>query len=130
LDLDVGMSGEPGGDGAALPVRQEIDGAATFEIADDRSIALALEPGEIVDADHPNGRWRRCCPPAQEAQQRVGADRYREAFGKPFSGTAAEHEGNRVREHVEREVRRAWAWMRSRAKRSVKTRRSHTAFRQ
>ena len=41
-DRDLGMACEPVRDGGALPIRQEIDGAATLEVADDRSIALAL----------------------------------------------------------------------------------------
>ena len=61
------MSSELVGDGAALPIRQEIDGAAAFEIADDRSVALALEPGEIVDADDADGGGHQSCAPTQEA---------------------------------------------------------------
>ena len=35
------------------------------------------------------------------AQQRVGAHRHRQAFGKPFRRTAAQREGDRVGEDVE-----------------------------
>ena len=95
------MGGRPVRDGAALPVRQQIDGAAALKIADDRSVALALQPGKVVDADHANRGGRRSCTPPQEAQQRVGADRHGESFCKPSSRTAAEREGDRVDEHVE-----------------------------
>ena len=100
-DLDIGMRGKPVRDGGALTVRQEVDGAATFEIADDRPIALALQPGEIVDADDADGgrRWCRAAP--EQAQQSVGAHRHGEALGEPFAGAAAKHEGDRVGERVE-----------------------------
>ena len=100
-NFDRGMSREPIRHGAAFPIRQQVDRAAALEIADDRSIALPLQPSEIVDADHTDiGRcWR--CTPAQKTQQRVGAHRYGQAFCEPFSGPAAEHESDRMREPVE-----------------------------
>jgi hypothetical protein len=67
-----------------------------LEVADDGSVALALQPGEVVDADHANIGRRRWCAPAQEAQQGVGAHRHGQAFGEPFAGSAAEHEGDGV----------------------------------
>ena len=100
-DLDARMGCEPGRDGATLPVRQKVDGASTFEIADDRAIALALEPGENVDANRADVGWRRCRAPAQEAQQRVNAHRHGQAFDKPLPGPAAQREGDGVGEDVE-----------------------------
>ena len=49
-----------------LRVQKHIDGAAALEIADDGSISLALELGEIVDADHADVRRRGWCAPAQD----------------------------------------------------------------
>ncbi len=95
------MLGEPVRDGGALAVRQEVNGAAALEVADDGSVALALQPGEVVDADHANIGRRRWCAPAQKAQQGVGAHRHGQAFGEPFAGSAAEHEGDGVGEPVE-----------------------------
>ena len=100
-DLDARMGREPSRDGATLPVRQEVDGASAFEIADDRAIALALEPGEVVDANHADVGWRRCRAPAQEAQQCVNAHRHGQAFGKPLPGSAAQREGDGVAEDLE-----------------------------
>jgi hypothetical protein len=92
-DLDVGMGGEPVCDGTALPVRQEADGAASLQVADDRSTALAPQPGEIIGPDHANIGRRRWCAPPQEAQQRADAHRHGKAFGEHFGGPAAEREG-------------------------------------
>ncbi len=100
-DLDAGMGGKSARNGATLPIRQEIDGAATLEIADDRPVALTFLPSEIVDADDTNIGRPRCRAPAQEAQQRVGAHQHGEASGDSFSGTAAEGKGDRVGEDVE-----------------------------
>ena len=88
-DFDAGTLGKPGGDRASLPVRQEIDDLARLEITQDRPVTLALAPSEVVDADnlHAGRRWRRA--PAQDAQQRVGADRHAQPIGKPFARAAA-----------------------------------------
>ena len=123
------MGSEPIRDAATLPVRQEIDGAAMLEVADDCSIALALQPGEVVNADHANIGSRQCHAPPQEAQQRVGADRHGEASSEPFSGTAAEGEGDRMGEHVEARGASSVSLDEILRNRSVKIRRSHEAFR-
>ena len=95
------MGRELNRDGDALPVRQEVGGASAFETGDDRAIALALEPGEVVNANHADVGWRRCRAPAQEAQQRVIAHRHGQAFGKPLPGAAAQREGDGVAKDFE-----------------------------
>ena len=50
-DLDAGMGREPVRDSATFPVRQEIDGAATLEVTNDRPIILAIQLGEVVNAE-------------------------------------------------------------------------------
>ncbi len=97
-DLDAGTFREPVGDRASLPVRQEIDDPASLEIAQDRPIALSSPPGEIVDADDldAGGRWRGA--PAQDAEQRVRADRHGQALDEPRTRAAAKHQGNARRE--------------------------------
>lgn len=51
--LDPGMSLEPLGDGLGVPLRQESDGLAAFEINEHRAIRLAFAEREIV---HPKDR--------------------------------------------------------------------------
>ena len=43
---------QPGHDRVALPIRQDVDDRAPFQIDDDSAVAVAAPPREVVDADH------------------------------------------------------------------------------
>ena len=50
-DFDLRMLTQPGRDRRRLAIRQQVDDGTPFEIADQRSIALSLAPGPVVDPD-------------------------------------------------------------------------------
>ena len=52
-DADRGVRGEPGGDCCCLAIRQDVDDATLFQIADDRAVAVAALPGPVIDPHHP-----------------------------------------------------------------------------
>ena len=58
-DLDAELGRKPVCDSAAFPVRQQINGALAFEVADNGSVTLALEPREVSDADDAHVGRRR-----------------------------------------------------------------------
>lgn len=74
--LDAGMSREPLGDGRGVPLRQESDGLAAFEIDAPRALRLAFAERAIVPpTDRGGGRlWPSHL--AQDAQQRVPTHRH------------------------------------------------------
>jgi hypothetical protein len=63
--LDPGMCLEPLGDGLSVPLRQESDGLAAFEINEHRAIRLAFAEREIV---HPKDRGGGSLWPRELAQ--------------------------------------------------------------
>lgn len=57
-DLDAGMAFGPGCDRVDISIRQQIEDAVALKIANERSVALPLAPGQVVDADHTRHfRW-------------------------------------------------------------------------
>lgn len=50
-DFDLRMLTQPGSDRRRLAIRQQVDDGTPLEIADQRSIALSLAPGPVVDPD-------------------------------------------------------------------------------
>jgi hypothetical protein len=51
-DFDARMVGQPRLNSGWMPVWQEVDDPATFEIADNGAVALATLPREVVDTDN------------------------------------------------------------------------------
>ena len=51
-DLDAGVLLEPGAYGRYGAVREEVHGPATFEVHQDRAVAVAALQGEIVQPQH------------------------------------------------------------------------------
>ncbi len=101
-DLDPGMPLQPVGHGGGLAVGQQVDDLATFQIAQDRAVALTAPPGPIIDAEH--ARCAVCLrgsATSHEAQQRVGADRQAEAPRQACAGFTAERETEVVLEVAE-----------------------------
>jgi hypothetical protein len=47
------MPCQPGCRCRGFPIRQNVDDASPFQIADDRAVAVTPLPGKIIDADHP-----------------------------------------------------------------------------
>ena len=56
---DLGESGQPRLDRSSLPVGQQIDDPALLQIPQQRAVALATLPGEIVDAKDVDGTGQR-----------------------------------------------------------------------
>jgi hypothetical protein len=84
--LDPGMALEPRGDGLGVPLRQERDGLAAFELNAHRAIRLAVAAREIV---HPKARGGGSLWPsdlAPDAQPRVPTHRH-------VPGVAQQHAG-------------------------------------
>ena len=101
-DLDAGMPLQPVGHGGGLAVGQQVDDLASFQIAQDRAVALTAPPGPIIDAEH--SRCALCLrgsATSHEAQQRVGADRQAEAPRQACAGFTAERETEVVLEVAE-----------------------------
>lgn len=93
-DFDARMTFQPSRDRVGISVRQQIEDAVAFQIADDRSVALPLAPGPVDDADHPR-RVRRLEPGcADHPQQRVAAYRHGEFARQARAGFTADREAD------------------------------------
>lgn len=74
-------------------VRQQIEDAAALQIANDRSVALPLAPGPVVDADHPR-RVRRLEPDCADHPQHIAAFRHGEFARQARAGFTADREAD------------------------------------
>ncbi|ANV23037.1 hypothetical protein BA939_26765 [Rhizobium sp. S41] len=81
-DADLRLVREPGLGRRRLPIRQESNGFAPFQIADDGPIALISSPRPVVDTDHGGWDKARTAASPHDAQQRIVADRQHQPFGK------------------------------------------------
>ena len=52
---DLGVVRKPSRYGCWFPIREQVDDAALFKIADHRAVALPTLPREVVDADDLDG---------------------------------------------------------------------------
>ncbi len=84
--LDPGMSLEPLGDGLGVPLRQESNGLAAFEINAHRAIRLAFAERELVHPKDRGGGSLWLSELAQDAQPRVPTPRH-------VPGVAQQHAG-------------------------------------
>lgn len=57
---------------------------------------MVAPPGEVVDANHPERVRPGCCPPPDDAQERVAADRQHEALSQARPRPAAERQAEMV----------------------------------
>jgi hypothetical protein len=73
--MDQRLTKEPGFRCRRLPVGKQDDRPATFEVADNRAIAVIAPPREVIDTDYAQWLARRPCPLPDHAQQRIVADR-------------------------------------------------------
>jgi hypothetical protein len=56
--LDAWVASQPRRDRIGISVRQKINDAIAFQIADDGPVAQPLAPGPVVDADYTRRSWR------------------------------------------------------------------------
>jgi hypothetical protein len=91
--LHAGVTAQPFGEGAGVPIGQEIDDGAALEVDQDRSVAAALAPRPVVDPEHARHWWLGAGRRPGEPQERVGAGRHGEACREPRPSLAAQSEG-------------------------------------
>src|SRR5690348_6202507 len=70
-DLHAGMLLQPGRQRLALSVGQQVDGAALFQIDEDRAIVMALAERPVVDTEHARGGSTRRASAMQAPQQDI-----------------------------------------------------------
>ena len=83
-----GMSAQPRVERGRLAIRQQVDYLVPFEVADHRAVTLAALPGPVINSNYGWCAVAMTCPPADEAQQGVVADRQHQTPGKTGSGAA------------------------------------------
>ena len=54
-NFDAGVLTQPGGERSSFAIRQQVNGAATFEINEDGAVAMPTSKGPVVDAEHARG---------------------------------------------------------------------------
>lgn len=91
-DLDARPLGEPGGQTRCLPVREEIDRAAGFDVDRDGAVVAALAGGVLVDADHPRRGHFRLGQRVDQAQDGAPAHGHAEDGSQPGAGPAGQGE--------------------------------------
>ena len=75
------MPCQPGCRCRGFPIRQNVDDASPFQIADDRAVAVTPLPGKIIDADHPRFlEWLDSTTP-HDPQQGVVAHGQKQEWG-------------------------------------------------
>jgi hypothetical protein len=93
-DRDGGMVLEPGGQGLALAVGQQIEAAPTLEINQDRAVVAAPAPRPVIDPKHARCRRRLQAGLADAAQQGRAADRHAGPGGQPRARLGAQGQGD------------------------------------
>ena len=93
-NLDAGVTPQPDRQGRGLAVGQQVDDAVTFQIAQDRAVALAFAPGPVVDAENTDFRHWIGNRLTDAAQQRRGADRDCHPTRQARSGITAQCQGD------------------------------------
>jgi hypothetical protein len=86
---------KPRGDRVSGAVRQQVDGAMPFEIAEEGVVARGLTPRPVVDPEHPRGFALREVRGAHEPQEGIGADRHPESRREALSCLPTERECDR-----------------------------------
>lgn len=94
-DLGAGMRSEPGGEGVALAVGQDVDDAAGFDVDQQRAVPLSLLEREVVDTEDARrpfwDGWLR-----KQAQQPGPARLQPQPPAQPLTGTTTELDRDRV----------------------------------
>jgi hypothetical protein len=73
-DLHAGMLLQPGRQGFALPIREQIDRTPCLQIHQDGAVVMALAERPVVDTQHARGGPTPRAPAVQTAQQSVSAN--------------------------------------------------------
>ncbi len=93
-DGHAGVGRQPRRQRVGGAVRQQVDDAPAFEVAQDRAVAVALAPCPVVHPEHGH-RGNRCGGAGADAAQRRGAaDRHAHGRGMTGAGVAAERQAD------------------------------------
>ncbi len=93
--LDSWPLGQPSGQARGLPVGQQVDGPAGFDVHEDSSVVAALAGGVLVDAEHARSGHFRFGKCVDQPQDRAAADRRTEYVGQAGAGPTREGETDR-----------------------------------
>src|ERR1700761_2072946 len=74
-DRDRGMSSEPRLGSCGLPIREQGDHPAPFQVADDAGVSVIAPPSPIINADDPERISRRTATASDHAKERILAHR-------------------------------------------------------
>jgi hypothetical protein len=86
---DLGLAREPGLRRGRFAVRQQGDGPAPLEIANERAVSLIASPGPVIDADDGRRNDRLPTAPPHDPQQRVVAHQHHQPACEIRSRTPA-----------------------------------------
>ena len=93
-DGDAGVGGQPRRQCVGAAVRQPVDDAPAFEVAQDRSVPVALAPGPIIHPQNRHRSGRHVDADAHPVPQRRPADRHAHGPGMTGPWVAAERQTN------------------------------------
>ncbi|MDA9442731.1 hypothetical protein XH98_27245 [Bradyrhizobium sp. CCBAU 51745] len=81
-----GMRSEPGLGGRTLPIRQQADDPAPFQVTDVAGVSVIAPPSRIINADNPERGGRRTTTASDHVQQRFLLTGSISRFAKPAAG--------------------------------------------
>jgi hypothetical protein len=93
------MRTQPADDGVGFPIRQGLDRTMRLEIDQQRAVAVAFFPGEIVQAQYVRGLARGNSCVADEPKEGIAAGGHREALRQLHARFASDGKGD-LREGV------------------------------
>ena len=88
--LDLRMGTQPSFNRGRLAIQQQIDHPASFQIADQRAVALTLAPGPVVDAYDPCFSRTSAIAMSQASQERIFTHRQQEPPPEGLRCTSAQ----------------------------------------
>lgn len=94
-DLNARPCGEPGRQAGRLPVGQQIDGAAGFDVDEDGAVVATLPGRVLVDTDHPRCNHFGLGKRVHQPKHRATAERNAENAGDAGPGPAREGQADR-----------------------------------
>ncbi|KRD23510.1 hypothetical protein ASE41_11290 [Streptomyces sp. Root264] len=93
-DLDAGPLGEPGGQAGCLPVREQVDRTAGFDVHQDGAVVATLAGGVFVDTYHSRCGHLRFGQRVDETQDRASADGHAKESSQRGAGPAGQGEAD------------------------------------
>ena len=94
-DLNAGMLAEPASEGRGFAIRQQVDGAAPFEVDEDRAEGRRPAKGEIIDTEDAGCRPEVRRGGLDATEQGVGTGWHRQPSRQSRAPFAAERESDR-----------------------------------